>query len=84
MPKKAAAANSQLAETENHAALVAVTAYYKAEARGFESGHEIEDWLAAEQEVDALLSGRTKPKKTTRDAKAPAKRKKNIIGKDSK
>ena len=25
-------------------------AYYKAEARGFEPGHEIDDWLAAEDE----------------------------------
>lgn len=28
-------------------------AYYKAEKRGFEPGHELEDWLAAEAEVDA-------------------------------
>ncbi|MDP3678080.1 MAG: DUF2934 domain-containing protein [Methylotenera sp.] len=26
-------------------------AYYKAEARGFESGHEVEDWLEAEAEL---------------------------------
>lgn len=26
-------------------------AYYKAEARGFESGYEMEDWLTAETEV---------------------------------
>lgn len=30
---------------------IAVTAYYKAEARGFEPGHEIQDWLEAEAEV---------------------------------
>lgn len=30
---------------------VAVAAYFKAEARGFEPGHELEDWLAAEREV---------------------------------
>lgn len=29
---------------------VAVSAYYKAQARGFEPGHELEDWLAAEAE----------------------------------
>lgn len=28
----------------------AVCAYYKAEARGFEPGHEMDDWLAAEAE----------------------------------
>lgn len=26
-------------------------AYYKAEARGFEPGHEVDDWLTAESEV---------------------------------
>jgi hypothetical protein len=26
-------------------------AYYKSEARGFEPGHEWDDWLAAEEEV---------------------------------
>ena len=31
--------------------LIAVRAYCKAEARGFEPGHEMEDWLAAEAEV---------------------------------
>jgi len=36
--------------------LIAEAAYHHAEARGFEPGHEIEDWLAAEAEVDARLS----------------------------
>ena len=30
---------------------IAENAYYKAEARGFEPGHELEDWLAAESEI---------------------------------
>ena len=29
---------------------IAESAYYKAEARGFSPGYEIEDWLAAEAE----------------------------------
>ena len=29
---------------------IAELAYYKAESRGFEPGHEMEDWFAAEQE----------------------------------
>jgi len=29
---------------------IAVSAYYKAQARGFEPGRELEDWLAAEKE----------------------------------
>jgi hypothetical protein len=36
---------------EDRLCLVAESAYYKAEARGFESGHELEDWFAAEAEV---------------------------------
>ena len=35
---------------------IAENAYLRAERRGFEPGHELEDWLAAEQEVDALLA----------------------------
>jgi hypothetical protein len=31
--------------------MVAERAYLKAEKRGFVAGHEIEDWLEAEQEV---------------------------------
>ena len=31
-------------------AKVAELAYYKAESRGFEPGHELEDWLEAEGE----------------------------------
>jgi Protein of unknown function (DUF2934) len=35
--------------------LIAVGAYLRAERRGFQPGHEEEDWLAAEAEVDGLL-----------------------------
>ncbi|HTT39097.1 MAG TPA: DUF2934 domain-containing protein [Burkholderiales bacterium] len=33
--------------------MVAVAAYYRAEKRNFEPGHELEDWLAAEAELEA-------------------------------
>jgi len=36
---------------EQHRELVAVAAYYLAERRNFEPGHEAEDWLAAELQV---------------------------------
>jgi hypothetical protein len=36
-------------------ALIAKAAYYRAERREFEPGHEVEDWLAAEAEVDRML-----------------------------
>lgn len=41
--------------------MIANTAYLKAEARGFAPGHETDDWLQAEKEVDALIRG--KPQK---------------------
>jgi Protein of unknown function (DUF2934) len=40
---------------EGRHALIAEKAYLRAERRGFDPGHETEDWLAAEAEVDALL-----------------------------
>jgi hypothetical protein len=36
-------------------AMIAEAAYLRAERRGFVGGDEVEDWLAAEAEVDALL-----------------------------
>jgi hypothetical protein len=33
---------------------IAEAAYYRAEKRGFAPGWEMEDWLAAEKEIDAL------------------------------
>ena len=35
--------------------LIAQAAYYRAQRRGFAPGHEAEDWLAAESEVDTAL-----------------------------
>ncbi len=40
---------------EARRALIAESAYLRAQARGFLPGREAEDWLAAEAEVDALL-----------------------------
>jgi hypothetical protein len=39
----------------NREQLIGEAAYHRAEARGFEPGHELEDWLVAEAEVDARL-----------------------------
>jgi len=33
-------------------ALIAELAYLRAQSRGFAPGHEVEDWLAAEAEID--------------------------------
>ena len=35
--------------------MIATRAYLRAEQRGFASGHEQEDWLQAEAEVDRLI-----------------------------
>lgn len=35
--------------------MVADAAYFLAERRGFEAGHDLEDWLAAEAMVDSRL-----------------------------
>jgi len=40
---------------EARRALIAESAYLRAERRGFAPGHETEDWLAAEAEVNVLL-----------------------------
>jgi hypothetical protein len=42
---------------EDRRTLIAKAAYQKAECRGFAPGHELEDWLAAENEVDQRLAG---------------------------
>ncbi|HEU5137917.1 MAG TPA: DUF2934 domain-containing protein [Steroidobacteraceae bacterium] len=40
---------------EMRSALIAEAAFFRAERRGFAPGNELEDWLAAESEVDAKL-----------------------------
>lgn len=42
--------NSLTIDLSDRDAKIAELAYYKAESRGFEPGHELEDWYAAEQE----------------------------------
>jgi Protein of unknown function (DUF2934) len=42
-------------DPQQRAALIAEAAYFRAQKRGFAPGHETEDWLAAEAEVDAGL-----------------------------
>jgi hypothetical protein len=37
--------------------LIAEAAYYRAKERGFEPGHELEDWVEAESEVMGRING---------------------------
>jgi hypothetical protein len=61
-------------------ALIAERAYFKAEQRGFEPGHELQDWLEAERELAATDTSVaevavTKPKKAPARPKAGAVKK---------
>lgn len=40
---------------EERQLMISEVAYYRAEYRGFESGHEIEDWLEAEKQIEEML-----------------------------
>jgi hypothetical protein len=46
---------------EDRLSLIARAAYFRAERRHFEPGHELEDWLAAESEVDRSVRLRRDP-----------------------
>lgn len=46
---------------ERRNAKVRETAYFRAQTRGFEPGHELEDWLAAEHDVDGRLFAEIAP-----------------------
>ena len=48
-------------EPEDRLEMIAEAAYYRAEKRGFEPGHEVEDWLAAETAVDATIKRGDEP-----------------------
>ncbi len=47
--------SASVSEAERRQA-IEQAAYYRAERRGFEPGHELEDWIAAEAQVDAALA----------------------------
>jgi Protein of unknown function (DUF2934) len=61
-PRKTAAATSQpdsqaQAPSEETRRRIAEAAYFRAKQRGFEPGHELEDWVEAESEVMGRLNG---------------------------
>ena len=62
-PKGAAGAEAEKADAgavspEERHQMIAVAAYYLAERRGFCPGYEIQDWCAAQEEVDRQLENR--------------------------
>jgi hypothetical protein len=59
-PERETSANMQAKlSPEEVYRLIQESAYFKAKARGFEPGHEVQDWIEAEQEVRRRLEGRT-------------------------
>lgn len=44
---------------DDRSAKIAEFAYLKAEQRGFEPGHEVDDWYEAEREVDLIQTGKS-------------------------
>lgn len=45
-----------MADIETRKRMVAEAAYYRAQMRNFEPGHDIDDWLDAEAEIDGNQS----------------------------
>jgi len=66
MPKTTAKARLS---ADSHQAMIAETAYFKSEQRGFAPGHELTDWVEAECEVDALLAGKSATRRPQRRGK---------------
>lgn len=58
-PERETSGNSQAKlSAEEVYKLIQESAYFKAKARGFAPGHEVQDWIEAEQEVRQRLDGR--------------------------
>ena len=54
-PLPASAEVTRITASDRHG-IIATAAYYRAERRQFTPGFEVEDWIAAEAEVDASLA----------------------------
>jgi hypothetical protein len=55
-PARKTAAVTRSVSAEQRQGMIAEQAYLRAEARGFQGGDPVQDWLEGEKEVDALLS----------------------------
>lgn len=53
--ERTAKAASRVVEDSERNRMIETAAYYRAEKRGFGSGHELDDWLEAEQEIQQQL-----------------------------
>lgn len=50
-----AATESRAFTGEDRYRMIAEAAYFRAESRGFAGGSDLDDWLAAEMEIDQIL-----------------------------
>jgi hypothetical protein len=67
-------ANAPESAAEARRRRTAIAAFYRAQARGFAPGRELEDWLEAEREVDSLDAARHEQAATPQPAAAGANR----------
>ena len=59
--RRPSAAPMPVVSEDERRGMIATSAYLRGERRGFAPGGEAEDWLLAEQEVDALLNSGHSP-----------------------
>ena len=55
-PNSSATHDSTIVNGEQREAMIREAAYFRSESRGFCPGQEVDDWLAAETEVDRMLA----------------------------
>jgi len=63
--------SSAYLEPQEREAMIAESAYFRCAHRGFEPGHEVDDWLAAESEIDAALTRGDLPATAPSTGEAP-------------
>lgn len=54
----------EMSEAEKREVMIRIAAYSFYERRGFVAGHELEDWLQAEMEVERRLAAAPRPAPT--------------------
>ena len=48
--------NTAAISPEHRYHMIGTAAYFKAQQRGFEAGYHVQDWIAAEKDIDAMLN----------------------------